>query len=317
LAERVTYLYDVFPAVFGECIRKKSYGHILEGLVALSISRRFDVTITVGVGVAFGFGFVNRLLWRRRRHVVKELYFSETSLSSWMKRSLMRWALRDVDLVVTNSRGEIPYLMELLGLSREQFEFIPWPSELSVPSEPLPGADYVFAGGRSLRDWTTLFAAVAGTGLQTVVVATATDIEHRSVPQEVDLSVDKPYVEYLRLLQSARIVVVPVKSTFRSVGQIALLEAMALGKPVVAARVPGVADYLEPGVNGLLYEPGDVSGLRETLVRLYEDKTLQESLGRQAQRRVREEFNPVVYSCSMLERIARVCGVEASSKSVL
>ena len=46
-----------------------------------------------------------------------------------------------------------------------------------------------------------------------------------------------------------------------------LLEAMALGIPLIASRVGGMADLLEDGVHGYLFEPGDGHGLRRALAR--------------------------------------------------
>jgi glycosyltransferase involved in cell wall biosynthesis len=63
---------------------------------------------------------------------------------------------------------------------------------------------------------------------------------------------------------------------------IALLEAMALGRAVVATRVGGVPEVVTHGETGLLVEPGDADALaRETLALLGDDARRQ-TLGRQA-----------------------------------
>ncbi len=240
LSEHVTYLYDVLPRALRDVIRRTSLGHVVEGVLAFTVSGRFDATITVGVSATFGFGVINRIFRGRRTHVAKELYFDESSLESPIRRWLMRWAIRDIDVVVSNSRGEIPNLVDLLGLTSERFEFIPWPTDLVVQDRPEASRDYVFAGGRSFRDWKTLFAAVGGTGLRTVVVASAKDVADYRIPLEVELKVDIPYPEYVQLLRSARVVVIPLMPTFRSAGQIALLEAMTFGKPIIATRALGL-----------------------------------------------------------------------------
>lgn len=48
----------------------------------------------------------------------------------------------------------------------------------------------------------------------------------------------------------------------------ALVQAMAVGVPVVATKVDGVVDVVEDGVTGLLAEPGDVEGLARAICRL-------------------------------------------------
>lgn len=49
------------------------------------------------------------------------------------------------------------------------------------------------------------------------------------------------------------------------------VEGMLAGRPVIGARSDGTAELIEDGVNGLLYEPGDVTGLAGILRRLVRD----------------------------------------------
>jgi glycosyltransferase involved in cell wall biosynthesis len=58
-----------------------------------------------------------------------------------------------------------------------------------------------------------------------------------------------------------------------------LFEYMAAGLPVVASRTGQVAKLIEDGVTGLLYEPGDASGMRAALERLRLEPKLRLKLG--------------------------------------
>jgi glycosyltransferase involved in cell wall biosynthesis len=62
----------------------------------------------------------------------------------------------------------------------------------------------------------------------------------------------------------------------------ALLEAMALGLPVVATRIAGVPGLVEDGRYGLLVEPGSAAELSRALETLARDRTLRERLGTEA-----------------------------------
>lgn len=73
-------------------------------------------------------------------------------------------------------------------------------------------------------------------------------------------------------------------------GQV-VVEGMAAGLPVVAARAGGPAEVVRDGVDGLLYPPGDVGGLAGALRRLASDDQLRDRLG--AAGRVRSQrFSP-------------------------
>lgn len=70
-----------------------------------------------------------------------------------------------------------------------------------------------------------------------------------------------------------------------------LLEAMACGLPVIASRIGGVVDVVEDGKSGILFEPGDVSGLASAMIRLLQDDELRQRLGLEARKRIVENFS--------------------------
>lgn len=71
----------------------------------------------------------------------------------------------------------------------------------------------------------------------------------------------------------------------------AILEAMALGKPVVATAVGGLPEVVQHRVTGLLVAPGDERALADACLELARDRERAQSLGAQARRVVEEEFS--------------------------
>jgi len=69
-----------------------------------------------------------------------------------------------------------------------------------------------------------------------------------------------------------------------------LLEAMALGRPVVASRVGGVPEVVRSGETGVLVEPMDVDALASQILTLLGDATLRERLGEGARQQVRRRY---------------------------
>jgi glycosyltransferase involved in cell wall biosynthesis len=74
---------------------------------------------------------------------------------------------------------------------------------------------------------------------------------------------------------------------------IGLLEAMAMGKAVIATEVDGTKEVVQPGENGLLVEPGNIEALAEALIKLGSDPELRKGLKQKAQDTVRQQFNAV------------------------
>lgn len=70
----------------------------------------------------------------------------------------------------------------------------------------------------------------------------------------------------------------------------AILEEMALAKPVVATKIGGSPELVIHNKTGILIEPGDVEGLVMALSRLYEDRELGRRMGEEGRRRVEQDF---------------------------
>jgi glycosyltransferase involved in cell wall biosynthesis len=74
---------------------------------------------------------------------------------------------------------------------------------------------------------------------------------------------------------------------------LAAVEAMALGCPLVAPRTGGIPEFVEHGVNGLLFEPANPEALADQLERILEDRPLATTLGRKAGEDCQTRFDPV------------------------
>jgi lipopolysaccharide heptosyltransferase II len=70
-----------------------------------------------------------------------------------------------------------------------------------------------------------------------------------------------------------------------------LIEAGAMGVPVVATKVGGVIDIIDEDKTGLLVAPGDAQQMAEAISRLIKDRTLATCLAKAAQKKITREFN--------------------------
>jgi glycosyltransferase involved in cell wall biosynthesis len=76
-----------------------------------------------------------------------------------------------------------------------------------------------------------------------------------------------------------------------------LLEGMACGAPAICSRVGGMPEYVDHGQTGFVFD--ELAELRHYIDRLASDSELVQSLGAQAQQRVRQDFGLASAGSSM------------------
>jgi glycosyltransferase involved in cell wall biosynthesis len=97
-----------------------------------------------------------------------------------------------------------------------------------------------------------------------------------------------PETEALRQISRAGMMVLP---SFWEGLPVALMEAMAIGVPVVASRVAGIPEMIEDGENGLLFAPAKWSELAECLDRLLNDPELGARLSVAGRKTIQSKFD--------------------------
>jgi len=107
----------------------------------------------------------------------------------------------------------------------------------------------------------------------------------RDLPDRVELCGLLDHASVINLMQTACLVVVP--SIVPDCCPTVVLEAMAVGRPVVAAASGGIVDLVDDGVTGLLVAPGNPIALSTALSAVLNDRDGAAAMGRRALDRAR------------------------------
>ena len=145
---------------------------------------------------------------------------------------------------------------------------------------PQPNGPIVFIGDLSRdKGIDVLLEASRRGGLPPLVLA-GRQLEHTPLvlPDHVELRGLLDHAEVMALMQTARVVVVP--SIVPDCCPTVVLEAMAVGRPVVATSSGGIVDLVDPGVTGLLVPPGDPTALATALAQVADDPEGAAAMGR-------------------------------------
>lgn len=86
-----------------------------------------------------------------------------------------------------------------------------------------------------------------------------------------------------------------------------IIEAMAMGVPVVATRCGGIPEIVVDGETGFLVERGDSTALAQAILRLLSDEDLRKSMGKAARKRAVELFAWEKIAANLLNYYKKIC----------
>jgi glycosyltransferase involved in cell wall biosynthesis len=109
------------------------------------------------------------------------------------------------------------------------------------------------------------------------------------------------------LLQEYARCCIVVLSSRQETTPMAVIEAMAAGKPVVATRVGGVSDLVEDGGSGFTVELGDVEGFARHMVELLSNQVLRRRMGQRA-RQLAGRFHVEIIAAQYRQLYYQVAG---------
>ena len=211
-----------------------------------------------------------------------------------------------VNRFVAPSRFYIEKLIEW-GFDETRFRHIPnfVASERYSPNFSA-GNTFVYLGRISPeKGLKTLVSAAALSGCSVRIVGTGPQLEELRLLAD-RLSADVTFVGYLSgaalhdEVRAARAVVLP--SECYENAPMSVLEAYALGKPVIGARIGGIPELIREGCTGYTVPSGDSDALGHALRQVTDlpDARIAD-LGREARHWVEQEFSASIYRERMLD----------------
>jgi glycosyltransferase involved in cell wall biosynthesis len=133
----------------------------------------------------------------------------------------------------------------------------------------------------------------------------------RRAAADAGVEVQEPGSRGVEFLSSLDIVVIP--SRYEG-SPLTLFEAMALGKAIIASRIPGITEVLEPSNAGVLVPPGDADALALAIRSLVAEPARREALGRTALEIVRREYDLTLVLDRIVEILRKSSGMATGSR---
>jgi glycosyltransferase involved in cell wall biosynthesis len=121
-----------------------------------------------------------------------------------------------------------------------------------------------------------------------------TEAKARPLPPSVEMRSWGNYVNLRGLYAESAVVAVPLARSILS-GVTVILEAMAMGKPVIVSHNAYVEDFVRDGENGYFVPAGDATALRQKVRHVLDHPEEAARVGAQARQWVLERFTVPLY----------------------
>jgi glycosyltransferase involved in cell wall biosynthesis len=267
------------------------------GLRALIKTRQtpYDLVVAWEGKNGFPYAFLRSIVGQNSPPLIIVAFNIRGVISHFL--SLVRFGLRSVSRVVVFTPGEVEQYQRLLSLPPEAISYCPhgwyddlwwYPVKENKSEAPARAGKFIFASGRSYRDYETLACAVEGTDVSVKVSGRTFNLAGIALPKNMETAGWLSYRDLQDYLYETQFYVVPLQPIAHAGGDSSVLHAMSFAKAVVATRAPSTETYIQHGITGLLVEPGDVQGMRQAILHLWQNPDEARRMGQAARRRFEE-----------------------------
>ena len=175
----------------------------------------------------------------------------------------------------------------------------------------------VVAAGKMHRDWLTLAAAAVQADAPVTIICPRTTADPRLaafgglvrvLSPKLGLRIPMEWVlaQYAR----ARVLAIPLHPVRQMCGHWALIDALGMGKPVIATHHPLLDIDIEGEGIGVWVAPGDVDGWARA-IRFFKDHPDEAArMGRRARRLVDEGFDARTFAHQLMDVFDSVLGID-------
>ncbi len=274
----------------------------------------YDVILTEGARESLLYGILCLLTRRPSRQVMTEVFIDapRSHRLLWrVKTALFRLIAQRSQGILTNSSTELDTIARRFALSPNRLRYVPLNTTLPGATISTRDDGFILTAGRTLRDYPTLLEAASLLEARLVVVCGKDDLVQSALPKSFTVHREISRARYLELLDACSLVALPLLDTERSTGQVVVLEAMSIGKPVVATDAPGTRDLIVDGTTGRLVPSGNATALAKAINALLSDSDLRQSIATRAHEIVHTQFSVDTHTEAKLKAIRSLWQPEA------
>ncbi|MCX8049624.1 MAG: glycosyltransferase [Methylohalobius sp.] len=203
-----------------------------------------------------------------------------------IRRFYFKLVLSLASISICHSTYEKKVYDRYFNLSKLKIHYIPYALHVYKPKDDNNWEEeYIVSAGRSNRDYKLL-------------IQVATDLPYRfkiicDNPRLVSINCNTKNIEvisgcyganYISILNNARLIVIPLAVSDISAGQMVLLQAMALGKPVIITKTRSTIEYGSHLKTVYFCKLGDLDDLKSAILYLMQNRSISDQISSNAKK---------------------------------
>lgn len=283
------------------------FGKLIKKIIGFRLKHFFMFFYAIKYDIVFGISVIYLLFWKKLFRVKTKFIIFNSVLNRMLivhkpgtfKFKFLIWILKEVDGIVFLARVHMDKVCEKIPFLKDKSYFL----HMGVDSnyyKPIYDnrEDFFLSVGRdNARDYKTLVE----------VARLLPDQEFRfvclernlkgieNIPDNVKVFINIPMVDLQNMYRKAKALLLILHNDSYidgsdSSGPTVLLEAMAIGLPIIASKKEYLKDYIEDGVNALFVDFYDVAGIVNSIHKIDNDQ-FRIGMAKNARDRIDSSFN--------------------------
>ena len=281
--------YFILP--FKVFCRRREYSRVIAwqqffGLILAFYLRLFHSTFSPEITVM-------TFIYNPKKGLIGRLYYA-----------FVRYAVASeyVKHVVVFSEQERAHYAKIFGVDESKFIFVRLSEEDAREDclELINHGDFCVSAGRSNRDYGFLKNAWVDQTRELRIICDSLDEQSKGNVKILNDCYDS---DYIKELAQSHIVIVPLLNKDISSGQLVLLHAMMLGKPVIVTKNTAIAEYVVDGVTGFVIDKTKED--LEAAIKKLDDSAIYQEISKSARRYYEQNFSMKVFGATVGEIVQK------------
>jgi glycosyltransferase involved in cell wall biosynthesis len=304
-------LADAHPA-------RKIFSLVRRFFKLLCRAKNFDVVLISGgerAEIIYA-ALASLVPWIKTPHVILDAHWQKDSgLSGLMQRFVLFLSSRLVVQIQPHSAEEIEIYSRLFGVPVSKLKSVPWSSSLiGYDLTRCEGCgNYIVSGGSSFRDYNLLIVAAGELGIRLKLGVQSSSLSEKlrsfaAIYPSVTIHTDWSNADFFREIAGSSVFAMPItQGLTRSTADQSILNAMHMGRLVIASDSIGSRIYINDGVNGFLVSAPTVDEWKSVLNKaLSLDEQQFSAISSQAVYDARVNFNEHVHLGRVLDSVLQI-----------